>query len=321
MAGANAEYGAAGSNRLYVDNKTLVYTSDTSISDPSNMTLLTLETDDNVTYVRPAGAKYVFIASSDYTSLDEATLIIKKGTDALSGAPVVDDTLTAVCDATDVSYQWYRGNTAITNATEATYTVTTSDVGSTIKVKATQLKDENGSDLSNPRTKMSSETSAVVKKTGPAAPADAEIAEFVPDYEDETFTIGNDYEVSSTNGSTAAVITNLTAVLSSDTAVVYIRKKETPSTQPGEWLTVNLTERPAAPTGLETEKASSPTTQDGKIINADTTLQYKLDDDSVTVWTNFDGTEAAVKAGTATDGTMKYAVTDDGNWTKGKDQT
>jgi hypothetical protein len=43
----------------------------------------------------------------------------------------------APADAKDVTYQWYAGDTAISGATSAKYTVTTAEIGKTITVKAT----------------------------------------------------------------------------------------------------------------------------------------------------------------------------------------
>lgn len=57
---------------------------------------------------------------------------------AISGDNKVGSTLTcSTGDITSVSYQWYRGNNAISNATGKTYTLTGSDVGNAIKCKAT----------------------------------------------------------------------------------------------------------------------------------------------------------------------------------------
>jgi hypothetical protein len=47
----------------------------------------------------------------------------------------------APTDAKDVTYQWYAGDTAISGATSAKYTVTTAEIGKTITVKATSKND------------------------------------------------------------------------------------------------------------------------------------------------------------------------------------
>jgi len=126
----------------------------------------------------------------------------------------------------------------------------------------------------------------VVKKAAPAAPANAAAASFTPDYTAETFTVGDDYEVSSTNGD-AGVITNgsLTGALNG-TGKVYIRVKETADTNAGEWLEVTLPSRPTAPTGLGSTNATNGSTTDGTITGVDTTMEYSADG---TTWTAVTG--------------------------------
>lgn len=56
---------------------------------------------------------------------------------SISGASVVGSELTCSIENTlsEVTYQWYRGNTAISNANKKKYTITNSDVGHKIKCK------------------------------------------------------------------------------------------------------------------------------------------------------------------------------------------
>jgi len=67
------------------------------------------------------------------------------GAVTVSGALQVGQTLTAASAASvpaadSVSYQWYRGSTAISGATSATYLVALADLGFTVKVVATAAK-------------------------------------------------------------------------------------------------------------------------------------------------------------------------------------
>lgn len=96
---------------------------------------------------------------------------------ALGGSVTIDktspkfgETLNAVTTALDyngetagtLSYQWYRGDTAIPSATGSSYTTVAADVGKTIKV---EVKNSNNSD-----SVFSALTAAVAKANGPAAP-------------------------------------------------------------------------------------------------------------------------------------------------------
>lgn len=85
------------------------------------------------------------------------------GTVTISGIPTFGETLTA--DVTGImpelaqnslAYQWYRGDIAISDATENSYTLTADDIGKTIKVAVTGTGNYSG-------TKTSEATSAVVK--------------------------------------------------------------------------------------------------------------------------------------------------------------
>ncbi|WP_165445249.1 hypothetical protein, partial [Bacilliculturomica massiliensis] len=74
----------------------------------------------------------------------------------IGGTAKVDQTLTATVEPSGATatYQWYRGTTAISGATDSTYKLTTADAGQKIKVTATGSGDFQGS-------VTSSETAAV----------------------------------------------------------------------------------------------------------------------------------------------------------------
>lgn len=85
------------------------------------------------------------------------------GAVTISGTPTFGKTLTAnVTGITpalaqdSLAYQWYRGDIAISDATENSYTLTADDIGKTIKVAVTGTGNYSG-------TKTSEATSAVVK--------------------------------------------------------------------------------------------------------------------------------------------------------------
>lgn len=65
-----------------------------------------------------------------------------KGSVHINGYPVVGHTLEAVYYGTEtnLSYQWYRGSTAIDGANNSTYTITDDDNGKTITVRVTGSK-------------------------------------------------------------------------------------------------------------------------------------------------------------------------------------
>ena len=248
----------------------------------------------------PHGAATEVTVGNNYVALDNTTKpVIEKGGDPIGETvPVAGDELTATTTASDVVYQWYRGEDAISGATGDTYTLTADDVGKTITVKVTQTKKEDGTDYDTDGrpTQTSDLTEAVEKKDGPAAPASAQTAGFDPDYEAETFTVGNDYEVS-TSQNDSGVITNGSLVDAlNGTGKVYIRAKETDDTKAGAWLEVTLPDRPNAPTGLTTENATNATTADGKIKDTTTAMEYSADDGET--WTTASDTETAVKPGT-----------------------
>ena len=57
---------------------------------------------------------------------------------------VASDNADGAIPGDDVTWKWYRGSSEITTATIASYTVTDSDVGNTIRVRATYSDDGSG---------------------------------------------------------------------------------------------------------------------------------------------------------------------------------
>lgn len=164
---------------------------------------------------------------TDYTKVsnDGTKLILTRtfgataGADSLGGTvtidntnPKFDDTLTANTTgltygsetAGTLTYQWYRGDTAIPSATGKSYTTVAEDVGKTIKVK---VKNSN-----NSGSVTSASTAAVVKADGPAKPTGLAVVSVT----DTTITVTQNsaWEYSKDNGITWQdnnVFTGLTA--------------------------------------------------------------------------------------------------------------
>lgn len=137
---------------------------------------LTASGGDNFAETVTAG-DYTVKRNSDTELLLTKTFGATAGADSLGGTvtidntnPKFDDTLTANTTgltygsetAGTLTYQWYRGDTAIPSATGKSYTTVAEDVGKTIKVK---VKNSN-----NSGSVTSASTAAVVKADGPAKP-------------------------------------------------------------------------------------------------------------------------------------------------------
>ena len=138
---------------------------------------------------------------------------------ALGGSVTIDktspkfgETLNAVTTDLDyngetagtLSYQWYRGDTAIPSATGSSYTTVAADVGKTIKV---EVKNSN-----NSSSVFSALTAAVAKADGPAKPTGLAVVSVT----DTTITVTQNsaWEYSKDNGITwqdSNVFTGLTA--------------------------------------------------------------------------------------------------------------
>ena len=180
---------------------------------------------------------------TDYTKVsnDGTKLILTRtfgataGADSLGGTvtidntnPKFDDTLTANTTgltygsetAGTLTYQWYRGDTAIPSATGKSYTTVAEDVGKTIKVK---VKNSN-----NSGSVTSASTAAVVKADGPAKPTGLAVVSVT----DTTITVTQNsaWEYSKDNGITwqdSNVFTGLTANTTYSQIVARVKATDT----------------------------------------------------------------------------------------------
>jgi hypothetical protein len=246
----------------------------------------------------PHGVATTVTVGSNYVALTEAN----KPTISVSDShnpPVVGDTLTASTTATDIVYEWYRGNEAISGATGESYTVTASDLGKTIKVKVTQTKQENGSDYASGSapTMTSSATGVVEKRTPEQLSTDDAKTNAGISYVAETVTPIEGFEVSSSAEAYVAV-TSLTAILDAgDTPTIYVRSKETSDMKAGAWVAVALQGRSAAPQELSSTPAADQETENGTITGTSASQEYKLKG-STNLWTAIGGSSVSVAAGT-----------------------
>ena len=105
---------------------------------------------DTTYYIRVLAIGTGDYRDSDYSAVGQVTTLA--ATIALTSItsntdfPQVDDTISttlAPADATAI-YQWFRGDTAITDATSSSYTVTMDDVGYALRVVATGIESHTG---------------------------------------------------------------------------------------------------------------------------------------------------------------------------------
>ena len=190
------------------------------------------------------------------------------GSVTISGTPTVGETLKATYsggNATEISYQWYRGNEAISGATETSYTLTADDAGKSVSVCVTASGNYSGSVESTPVT---------VNKTEQSAPETG--AGYKIDYAAETISAENGYELAATKdanvGSAALTVTPGTDV--------YIRLAETATAYASDWTLVDVPARPAAPANV-----SGGTEQ---ISGVDSSMEYRAV--GSTGWTRCTGT-------------------------------
>ena len=114
------------------------------------------------------------------------------GSVTISGTPTVGETLKATYsggNATEISYQWYRGDTPITDATGTSYTLTAADAGKSLSVRVTASGNYSGSVESESVTVQKTEQSAPETGTG-----------YKIDYVAETISAENGYELAATKG-------------------------------------------------------------------------------------------------------------------------
>lgn len=190
------------------------------------------------------------------------------GSVTISGTPTVGETLKATYsggNATEISYQWYRGNEAISGATETSYTLTADDAGKSVSVCVTASGNYSGSVESTPVT---------VNKTEQSAPETG--AGYKIDYAAETISAENGYELAATKDANVGSAA-LTVTLGTD---VYIRLAETATAYASDWTLVDVPARPAAPANV-----SGGTEQ---ISGVDTSMEYRAV--GSTGWTRCSGT-------------------------------
>ena len=194
------------------------------------------------------------------------------GSVTISGTPTVGETLKATYsggNATEISYQWYRGNEAISGATETNYTLTADDAGQSVSVCVTASGNASG----NYSGSVTSD-SVTVKKTEQQAPTTG--TGYKIDYVAETISAENGYELAATKdanvGSAALTVTPGTDV--------YIRLAETATAYASDWTLVDVPARPAAPANV-----SGGTEQ---ISGVDTSMEYRAV--GSTSWTRCSGT-------------------------------
>ena len=221
------------------------------------------------------------------------------------GAPQVGDVLTVTPNPTNagpaskIHYVWYRGDDHFRNGDGeeyASYTLTTADVGKTIKVKVMQITSSVSVGVPEAdREQISEPTLDVVKKTAPVlSEANARTYAGI-NYIAETATPTSGYEVSADGENVATSPVSLTDILNGTSPKIYVRSKETDDTAAGDWVAVTLTERPDAPY-LTVTNASDKTEEDGSINVTTTIMEYSSDGGEN--WTDASETSTTVKAGT-----------------------
>ena len=96
-----------------------------------------------------------------------------------------------------------------------------------------------------------------IAKASVETPTKDEIGFTIVSYTNETFTVNEGYEASSTNADSGLLTTNsLTAILDSgNSPKIYIRKAATDNTNASDWLEISFTGRRDAPSGLEAKNA------------------------------------------------------------------
>lgn len=172
--------------------------------------------------VESDGSKLKFKAAFPATAGADAL----SGTVSITGTAKFGETLTANTTSLNygsegsgtLSYQWYRGDTAISGATSSTYTLVAADVGQTIKV---QVKNSN-----NSGSVTSTATAVVDKADGPAAPSG--LAEVSKTDTTITVTQNSAWEYSKDNGSTWQASNTFTGLTPNTTySQIIARVKET----------------------------------------------------------------------------------------------
>ena len=208
------------------------------------------------------------LSSNTATAPGSITPATMTGSVNIVGDATVGKTLTANYSgtpSTGISYQWYHGDTPITDATGTSYTLTAADAGQSVSVCVTASGNYSGRVTSTPVT---------VNKTEQQAPTTG--AGYKIDYVAETISAENGYELAATNDANDGLET-LSVTPGTD---VYVRLAETATAYASDWTLVDVPARPAAPANV-----SGGTEQ---ISGVDTSMEYRAV--GSTGWTRCSGT-------------------------------
>ena len=252
---------------------------------------------DSVTNVK-AGKYYVRIAATDssfagmitevdvligFVELTSERKPVIGNTTAARTQPYVGDVLKVTTTAgPGITYEWYANGTLITDASGDTYTLPPSVYNKRITVKAIQAANADGA--GHPAKEISITSAAVgpVKKAPADALSSGNYSSYLRiDYVAETATANADFELSTSKGRTGNETIKLGSLVDRSTnRCFYVRQKETDYKEASEWAKIELAARPAAPTGLTSEKATDSDKEDGKIVGTTSAMEYKLTSDS-----------------------------------------
>ena len=224
-------------------------------------------TASNIT-LNGSDAENYTLSNDTATATGSITPATMTGSVNIVGDATVGKTLTANYSgtpSTGISYQWYRGDTPIADATGTSYTLTADDAGKSVSVRVTASGNYSGRVTSEPVT---------VKKTEQQAPTTG--AGYKIDYAAETISAENGYELAATNDANDGSET-LTVTPGTD---VYVRLAETATAYASDWTLVDVPARPAAPANV-----SGGTEQ---ISGVDSSMEYRAV--GSTGWTRCTGT-------------------------------
>ena len=211
-------------------------------------------TASNIT-LNGSDAENYTLSNDTATATGSITPATMTGSVNIVGDATVGKTLTANYSgtpSTGISYQWYRGDTPIADATGTSYTLTADDAGKSVSVRVTASGNYSGRVTSEPVT---------VKKTEQQAPTTG--AGYKIDYAAETISAENGYELAATNDANDGSET-LTVTPGTD---VYVRLAETATAYASDWTLVDVPARPAAPANV-----SGGTEQ---ISGVDSSMEYR----------------------------------------------
>ena len=224
-------------------------------------------TASNIT-LNGSDAENYTLSNDTATATGSITPATMTGSVNIVGDATVGKTLTANYSgtpSTGISYQWYRGDTPIADATGTSYTLTADDAGKSVSVRVTASGNYSGRVTSEPVTVQKTEQSAPETGTG-----------YKIDYVAETISAENGYELAATKGANDGSA-SLSVTPGTD---VYIRLAETATAYASDWILVDVPARPAAPANV-----SGGTEQ---ISGVDSSMEYRAV--GSTGWTRCTGT-------------------------------